>query len=135
MYLLVTGFGAAAIGLALLVAPHRMTTGPSLVTLYALAPRSVWGWIFIALAALAASAAYRPNEERFVMVMAIEVCAETAWAVGLTVPSFTGAGVSNVLAPIAWLQLAGTALIVILAGRRPVLPPPARGRRRTDSAG
>lgn len=134
MYLLVTGLGAAAVGTALLALPHRMTTGPSLVTLYSIAPRLTWGAIFLLLALLAGAAAYRPTEERFIVVMAIEVCAQTAWAVGLTAPSLTGDGVSNVLAPIAWLQLAGTALIVILAGRRPVLPPPSRGRRRHDPA-
>lgn len=128
MYLILTGFGAGAIGSALLFAPSRMTTGPSLAVLYGIAPRSTWGVIFLGLAALALVGAWRPTEERFIAVMTVQVCGQTAWAVGLTAPSFNTAGISNILAPVAWLQLAGTALIIITSGRRPVLPP-AKGRR------
>jgi hypothetical protein len=135
LYLLLTMAGALAIGAALLFAPHRMTSGPSLVILYSLAPRSTWAVVFIALAALAGAAASRPTEERFIVTMSIEVGAQTLWAVGLTLPSLAGADVSNILAPIAWLQLAGTALIILTSSRRPVLPPPAKGRRRTDVMG
>lgn len=132
VYLLVTAAGALAFGVTLLFAPHSHTTGPSLATLYSLAPRSTWGVVFLALAALALFAAWHPTDERFIAVMSIEVFAQAAWAVGLTIPSLSGGSVSSFLAPIAWLQLAAGALVVITSGRRPVLPPPARGRRSTD---
>jgi hypothetical protein len=124
LYLLVTSAGALAFGVTLLWAPHSRTSGPSLVTLYSLAPRSTWGAVFLGLAALALFAAWRPTDERLIVVISIEAFAQAIWAIGL--------GVSNILAPIAWLQLASGALVVITSGRRPVLPPPARGRRRTD---
>lgn len=132
LYLLVTGLGMAAMGAALLVLPARLTTGPSLATLYGIADRSTWGALFGALGLLALAAALHPTEERFVVVMSIEVAAQTAWAIGLTMPSLEQGSVSNVLAPIAWIQLAGTLLVTVTAGRRPMRPPSGRGRRRTD---
>jgi hypothetical protein len=47
---------------------------------------------------------------------------QTGWAVGLTLPAAAPGAVANVLAPIAWLQLAGTGLVAGIAGRRPILP-------------
>lgn len=136
LFLLGTALGAAADGLTLLCAPHNRTSSPALVTLYTIAPRPTWGVAFLLLAALAVYAALHPAEERFVVVMSIEVAAQTAWAIGLIIPTFDGSDVSNLLAPIAWLQLASTALIVVTAGHRPVLPPPVnKGRRRTDRMG
>lgn len=130
LYLLSSGIGSLLFGLALLLLPHRLTTGTSMVTLYSLADREVWGVAFLVLAVLALGAAYRPTEERFLVVMSVQAAAQTGWAVGLTAPSFTTDGVANVLAPLAWLQLASTAGIVLVSARRPVLPP--RRRRSTD---
>jgi hypothetical protein len=136
LYLFATGFGAMCIGMALLCLPDRLTTGTSMTTLYSMAPRNSWGVAFLVLAAIAGWGALKPTEERFIVIMSVEVFAQAAWAVGLTVPSFAAfrdGGVANILAPIAWLQLASTALVVIAAGRRPVLPQPERNRRRTDA--
>lgn len=132
LYLLLTAASAFLIGGALLLAPPSKTSSPALAIIFALAPRSTWGVAFLAVGALSAAAAWKPTEQRFIAVMSIQVFAQTLWAVGLTLPSITGADLSNILAPIAWLQLAGTALIVVTSGRRPVLPPPSRGRRATD---
>lgn len=130
LYLAASGVMSLLFGLALLVLPHRLTTGTSMVTLYAIADRETWGAAFLALATLALGAAYRPTEERFLAVMAVQAAAQTGWAVGLTAPSFSTEGVANVLAPLAWLQLVATAGVVAVSARRPVLPP--RRRRSTD---
>lgn len=128
-----TGLGALAFGLALLIAPAIKTSSPAMATLYAMAPRHTWGVIFLGLAALAVWGALKPSEESFVIILSIEVFAQASWALGLTIPSFTEGQVGNILAPIAWLQLAGTALVVAVSGKRPVLPPSTRNRRRTDA--
>lgn len=130
LYLAASGVMSLLFGLALLLLPHRLTSGTSMVTLYALADRETWGVAFLVLAALALAVAYRPTEERFLAVMAVQAAAQTGWAVGLSAPSFSTEGVANVLAPLAWLQLVATAGVVVAAARRPVLPP--RRRRRTD---
>lgn len=133
LYLLSTGIGALLFGSALLWLPERLTTGPSMATLYSYMPRATWGVVFYGLALLALYGAWKPTEERFIGILAIQVAAQVLWAVGLTVPSIQAIGtngIANVLAPLAWLQLALTAVVVILSLRRPVLPPPRR--RRTD---
>lgn len=132
LYLLVTGLGSVAMGAALLLAPPLKTTSPALVTLYGIADRSTWGVLFLALGLLALAAAWRPTEGRFVAVMTVEVAAQTGWAVGLVAPSGAGEA-SNILAPIAWLQLAATAVVIAASGRRPMHPPVNRDRRRTDA--
>lgn len=133
LYLFMTGLGAVAIGLALWFAPARLTTSPAMATLYDMAPRHTWGVIFIALGALAFWGALKPSEERFIIILSIEVFAQAMWALGLTIPAFSDGQITNILAPIAWLQLAGTALVVIAAGKRPVLPETSRNRRRSDA--
>lgn len=134
LYLLVTGLGSVLMGAGLLLAPPLRTTSPALVTLYGIAGRSTWGAAFLILGLVTLAAALRPTELRFVIIMSVQVGAQTAWAVGLVAPSLTGDGEpSNILAPIAWLQLAATAIVIAASGRRPMHPPVNRGRRRTDA--
>lgn len=122
LYLIVSATGAVAVGLALLLLPPRLTTGPSLATVYSFADRPVWGVLFLCLAALCAIGFWRPTERKFVVVLTAVVMVQAGWAVGLTIPAATPGAVANVLAPIAWLQLAGTGLVAGVAGRRPILP-------------
>jgi hypothetical protein len=124
LYLVVSATGAIAVGCALLLLPPRLTTGPSLATVYSLASRHTWGALFLGLAAVCAVGFWRPTEGRFIAVLTIVVLIQTMWAVGLTIPAATPGAVANLLAPIAWLQLAATGLVAGIAGRRPILPRP-----------
>ncbi|MCU1588791.1 MAG: hypothetical protein JWP11_47 [Frankiales bacterium] len=127
VYLLLSAAGAMAVALALLLLPPRLTTGPSLSTVYKIADRHQWGWGFLILSAVCMVGVWRPTESRFIVVLSLVVLVQTCWAVGLTVPAITPGAVANLLAPIAWLQLAGTGLMVGVIGHRPFLPP-HRGR-------
>lgn len=123
LYLVISALGAVAVGLSLLLLPPRLTTGPALTTVYGIASRQTWGVLFLCLAAVCTIGFWRPTETRFVVVLTVVVTMQTMWAVGLTVPAATPGAVANVLAPIAWLQLAFTGLIAGVVGRRPILPP------------
>src|SRR4051794_2302535 len=122
LYLIVSALGAAAVGCALLLLPPRLTTGPSLATVYSITGRHSWGVAFLILAAVCSVGFWRPTETRFIAVLTIVVTVQTLWAVGLTIPATSPGAVANLLAPIAWLQLAGTGLVAGVAGRRPILP-------------
>lgn len=138
LYLIVTALGSFLFGSALLFLPSHLTSSATMATLYSIFPRATWGVLFYVLIGLCVYGLVRPSEERLISIMSITVLAQTAWAVGLTLPSLQhlrDGGVSNVLAPIAWVQLAGTAVIVVASRHRPVLPPSARNRRQSDPAG
>lgn len=123
VYLMISAAGALAVGSALLIFPPRLTTGPSLATVYKIADRHQWGWAFLILAAICVVGFLRPTEGRFVAVLVLVVFVQTCWAVGLTIPATAPGAILNVLAPLAWLQLAGTGLVVVAIGHRPFLPP------------
>lgn len=143
LYLTASAIAAAAMSGLLGLAPHRLTTSSSLTTVYGLADRSTWAVCFAVLAVVCAAGAWRPTEGRFVLAVTLIVLCQVAWAVGLTMPAFTDGQTANLLAPVAWLHLAVTSLIVVRAGRhtpigydecrgsecapRPFLP--RRGRR------
>lgn len=131
LYLMVSSCAAAAFAGLLAFAPARVTTGPSLTLVYSLADRSTWAMGYAVLALLCAFGAWRPTESRFVVIVTAVVLCQALWAIGLTMPAFIKDGATNLLAVVAWVQLAGTYAIVAMARRRPVLPPQAsRGRAR-----
>ena len=118
LYLMVSAGSAIVMASLLLIAPPRLTTGPALATVYGIASRDTWGVCFSVLALLCAVGAWRPSEVRFLAVIVVVVVAQTLWAVGLTMPGLNGADTANLLAPVAWVQLAATTLLVARTGRR-----------------
>lgn len=124
LYLLISCVGALAMAGVLLLLPPRLTTGPSLATVFSIADRHTWGALFAVLAALCSAGFWRPTETRFIVVFTLVVFVQTLWAVGLTLPAAEPNATANLLAPIAWLQLSGVGIMVGVATRRPVLPHP-----------
>lgn len=122
LYLWVSAVGSLAMGAALTLLPERLTTGPTMVLLYAVADRPLWGLAWTIIGAACLVAAYRPTEARFVAMAALVAGTQTSWAVGLTIPAFHPQAILNVLVPLAWFQLASSAFVAARARHRPVLP-------------
>lgn len=107
--------GAAAT--CLLVLPLRFVNSPSMATIYSLASPKTWGGVLLAVALLCAIAAWRVNHLWRAALIGLAT-GESAWAIGLTAPLLI-TGQLNLLAPIAWIGIAGTAFIVAFAVRNP----------------
>jgi hypothetical protein len=116
------GFG---FGAELLIAPHRLVTGPSLTTVYGLRPPWQWGVLFMALAVICAVGANRPLHMWRVAIIALGV-AQICWALGLLAPLLTD-GRTNLLASLPWVALGVTSGIVALETDREERPSGAGG--------
>lgn len=101
---------AAATSFVLLILPARFSSGPAMATVYGMAPRWVWGCVFLGLTVTSMGAFVRLDAWRYAVILLIAV--HTAWAIGLTLPLFY-ATTTNLLTPLAWGSVSGSALIIV----------------------
>lgn len=107
--------GAAA--LCLLTLPLRFVNSPSMAIVYSLAGPKTWGVLFLIVASLCGFASWRVGHLWRAALISLAT-GEAAWALGLTMPLLI-TGRLNLLAPIAWIGIAGTALIIAFTVQPP----------------
>lgn len=122
LFLAWEGIAALAVGVSFLMLPHNVVNSPTVSALYHWVSPTAWGVIFMLLGLVCWSAVIWPKVLwRHAMFFLFEV--QITWAIGLAVPVvialFKGTHPDvNAIASIAWTNLVGTTVIVILHAHR-----------------
>jgi hypothetical protein len=123
-YLIVNGAGCVVGGTFLIALPDRLITGPSMAVILRYLGRTAWGCLFLLVGVLCLVGAARKRGRAGRVGLVGLLGLQTTWALGLTAPIFIE-GRANALAPVAWVILASsTVLVAVITGG---LAPRARG--------
>jgi len=110
-YLCLMGVGTMTLGMLLTWLPAHEVSGASYAVVFHIAPREVWGFVFIVVGVVALWGVARRSRQSARLAIVSLLGLQATWSLGLAAPIVLR-GTANALAPVTWLMLLATSVFV-----------------------